>query len=154
MIYLYRINDYALAHGICYSCQVLLLFLPLRCSISVRFAFRSGIQETVSSLETSASLELTEKQRKAIVKVYTTFALLSQWFFFSCLVFLICSKSQQYHCCGPLSPTTDRYVLIPHSHLHGLVEGVPDPGREAGTRWYLRSLQNQTILLFCFSQYP
>ena len=86
-LYLHRINDCALTHRVCYSCQVLLLFFSLRCSISDRFAFRSGTQERVSSLETSASLELAEKWRKAIVKVYTTFALLSWWFFFPVLCF-------------------------------------------------------------------
>lgn len=44
-LYLHRINDCALTHTLCYSCQVLLLFLSLRCAISVRFTFRSGTQE-------------------------------------------------------------------------------------------------------------
>lgn len=66
--HLHRINDCVLTCRVCYSCQVLLLFLLLQCSISVKFPFMSGIQERVSSLETSASLELTKSGRKQLWK--------------------------------------------------------------------------------------
>lgn len=98
-----------------YSCQVVLLFLSLRCSISVRFAFRSATQERVSSLKTSASLLLTEKWRKAIVKVYTTFALLSQWFIFpvSCFRYALSHSSVIVADHSPLQLTDMFSIMLP-----------------------------------------
>lgn len=83
-LYLHRINDSALTCRVLYNCQAVLFFLSLKCSTSVRFAFRNGTQERASlaNLETSESSELTEKWGEAIMKVYTTFAPLSQGFFF------------------------------------------------------------------------
>lgn len=107
--HLHRINDCVLTCRVCYSCQILLLLLLLRCSISVKFPFTSGTQERVSSLETSASLELTKKWEKAIVKIYASFAFLSQ-----CCVFFFLSHDF-YSLLATLLwttvPTGDRYIL-------------------------------------------
>lgn len=110
--HLHRINDCVLTCRVCFSCQVLLLFLLLQCSISVKFPFTSGTQEGVSSLETSASLELGGSNLESLCQFYLS--LTDSWGFFLLSYFLYSpSPTAVDHC-----PLREQACSQLCSHLH------------------------------------